>query len=100
MVKVIGRYSCLLLDGQKWNLRLLKCYLPPAATWTEPLGQPSPDVTVELGTEVVCNGEEQTVGEEEHHYPARGRPLPDRYVPEDFRQKKPRPEKGKSQGPH
>ncbi len=66
MDKVVGHYSYMLSDGQKWNLQLLKHYLPPAVTWTELLGQPSPDAAVDSGTEVVGNREEQTVKEEEH----------------------------------
>ncbi len=91
VVKVIGRYSYLLSNGQKWNLRLLKCYTLPDVTWTEFLGLPLPDAAGDLGTEAT----KQEVGDEPHHYPARARQPPDCYTPEDFRQKKGRPMRAK-----
>ncbi len=30
VVEVVGRYTYLLSDGQKWNVQRLKCFLPPA----------------------------------------------------------------------
>ncbi len=35
IVKVLGHYSYLLSDGQKWNLCLLKWFMPPRTTWME-----------------------------------------------------------------
>ncbi len=40
VTKVLGRYTYPLSDGQKWNLRLLKHFVPPATTWSEILGAP------------------------------------------------------------
>ncbi len=77
VVKVLRHYSYLLSDGQKWNLRLLKHYLPLSATWTELLGLPLPAMEgnrdshrdiAEAGSEDAVGGEEGT-GEEGHRYP-------------------------------
>ncbi len=88
VVKVVGRYSYLLLDGQKWNLRLLKCYVPPTATWTELLGLPLPEAADNQDTKVVDVRQEQGVVDGRHHYPTRDRQLPDHYMPGDFQHKK------------
>ncbi len=87
MVKVIGHYLYLLSDGQKWNTWLLKCYLPPTATWTELLGLPDAEGNQEGHRDAVDALEK---GDEGHRYPDRDRRPPDRYTPEDFRQKKTR----------
>ncbi len=90
MVKVVGRYSYILSDGQKWNTRLLKRYQPPVATWTELLGPLTlPDAVVHQ------DGREDTVdtqkeAHEGRRYPTRDRRPPDRYTPEDFRPQKTR----------
>ncbi len=85
MVKVVGRYSYLLSDGQKWNTRLLKCYLPPTATWTELLGLPDAEGNQEGHSDTV---DAQEWGDKGRRYPDRNRHPPDRYTPEDFRQQK------------
>ncbi len=88
MVKVIGRYSYILSDGQKWNTQLLKRYQPPVATWTELLGPPIlPDAEV---NQEGCKDavDTQNEGHEGCRYPTRDRHPPDRYAPEDFRQQK------------
>ncbi len=88
VVKVLGHYSYLLSDGQKWNLRLLKHYAPPVATWTELLGLPLPEAADNQGTEVVDVREEQGVADGRHHYPTRDRQPLDCSTPGDFRHKK------------
>ncbi len=69
MVKVLGRYSYLLSDGQKWNMWLLKCYLPPSTTLTELMGLPTAEGNWgnHGDNEDIFSGEED-VGEEGHHY--------------------------------
>ncbi len=88
VVKVVGRYSYILSDGQKWNLRLLKCFVPPTVTWTELLGLPIlPDAEdTQDGRRDTVDAQEER--EEGHRYPTRDRHPPDRFSPEDFRQKK------------
>ncbi len=74
MVRVVGRYSYLLSDGQKWNTRLLKHYLPPTATWTKLLGLPDAEGNQESRRDAV-NAQEE--GEEGRRYPDRDRCPPD-----------------------
>ncbi|MCP4548399.1 MAG: transposase family protein, partial [bacterium] len=90
VVKVVGRYSYILSDGQKWNTRLLKRYQPPVATWTELLGPLTlPDAVVHQdGREDMDDTQKE--GHEGHRYPTRDRRPPDRYTPEDFRPQKTR----------
>ncbi len=54
------------------------------------LGLPLPDSADNLGTEAMGVRAEQEVGDETHSFLARSRQPPDHYMPEDFRQKKPR----------
>ncbi len=58
VVKVVSCYSYQLSDGQKWNIRLLKLYLPPATTWAEllPVTQ-MPGVTESLPDEQIADGD-------------------------------------------
>ncbi len=66
---MLGCYSYLLSDGQKWNMQLLKHYVPPSTTWTELMGLPATEGNQgnHRDNEDVSSGEEH-VGEEEHHY--------------------------------
>ncbi len=41
VIKVLGRYSYQLSDGQKWNTWVLMHYLPPSTTWMELMGLPA-----------------------------------------------------------
>ncbi len=68
--KVLGRYTYLLSNGQKWNLRLLKCFMPPAVTWSESLGAPPPIREGTVGTKEPIEGSErpETV-QDPHRYP-------------------------------
>ncbi len=95
VVKVVGRYSCILSDGQKWNTCLLKCYTPHT-TWTDILASP-PLLTKgvlepqghEGGGESGSDGEDQVIQERTvhtpHKHPDRERRPPDRFSPEDYR---------------
>ncbi len=94
MVRVVGR------DGQQWNLRLLERYVPPTVTWKKLVGLLWPNVMDNPGTEVVENERDWDVGVEDHHYPAMDRRPPDRYMPEDFRQKKAQSKGAKGQDSH
>ncbi len=77
-------------DGQKWNLWLLKCYMPPTATWTELVGLSPPTIQGdEDNLEDTHSQGEDIPREEGHRYMDRDRHPPDRFSPEDFRQKKP-----------
>ncbi len=66
IVRVIGRYSYFLSDEQKWNTRLLKCYLPTTATWTKLLGLPDAEGNQDGHRDMVDAQEE---GEEGRQYP-------------------------------
>ncbi len=58
-MKVLGRYTYLLSDGQKWNSQLLKCFVPPAMTWSKILGAPPPICEDTLSTEEPIEGPDQ-----------------------------------------
>ncbi len=87
IVKVLGRYSYQLSDGQKWNVQLLKLYLPPATAWADflPVAQ-MPEAIKPLPDEQITDGDiqgpEDIVG---RRYPDCERLPPDRYSPEDWR---------------
>ncbi|MCP4545751.1 MAG: transposase family protein, partial [bacterium] len=95
VTKVLGRFTYQLSDGQKWNSRLLKRFVPPATTWSEILGAPPPIHEDAAGTEELIKGPDQLDAvQEPRRYPEREREPPDRYVPEDFRRDRPPQKKG------
>ncbi len=59
-MRVLGRYTYLLSNGQKWNSRLLKCYEQPVATWTELMGV---SLTNRLRTLTLCMDHTDTQSE-------------------------------------
>ncbi len=59
VMKVLGWYTYPLSDGQKWNSRLLKRFVPPATTWSEVLGAPPPIHEDAAGTEERIEGPDQ-----------------------------------------
>ncbi len=98
VVKGLGRYSYLLSDGQKWNIRLLKQYIAPTATWTEFPGTVLPVVggCADVGDETMGDAAEEDLPILEHpqvhaifpvthRYPDRERKPPERFSPEDYR---------------
>ncbi len=100
IVKVLGRYSYLLSDGQKWNLRLLKRILPPRTTWIELINPPpiAEGIEVAEGIERIADTDREAQAEaaqSPHRYPTRERLPPSRYSPEDFRKPNAPSRKGK-----
>ncbi len=79
IMKVLGCYSYLLLDGQKWNLHLLKRFMPPQTTWTELINLPpiaeGTEVTEEIPEQIVDIDQEvqAEAAQTPHHYPTRER---------------------------
>ncbi len=84
IVKVLGRYSYQLSDGQKWNIRLLKRYLVPTADWTKfaPILQ-MPEMVEPFDNRGTDHSEAEDIAG--RRYPDRERLPPDRYSPEDWR---------------
>ncbi len=105
-MEVLRRYSYTLSDGQKWNVRCLKHYLPPTTTWMEILGGTADPVSLNAG-ERETPEEDRAMREddtqegtpepqpegsqcEERCYPERVFMPPERYIPDEFRPKKKR----------
>ncbi len=111
VIEVVSRYTYWLSDGQKWNCRRLKQYLPSPMEWTELvpqlLNQPQGGVGVADAEEDVTMGPEieevalpgtaiivpHQDAEAEPQYPACDRCLPDRLtivmpLPQKRRRKK------------
>ncbi len=97
MVKVMGRYSYILSDVQKWNTHLLKCYTPPNTTWMDILVSPPPPAEGVLELQGQGAGGESRREEEDHvteegtvqtphKYPDHEWKPPDHFFPEDYHQ--------------